>query len=33
MSICADCNQEFDLDDGGFLWDNLIFCEDHDPLP
>jgi hypothetical protein len=29
--ICADCKQEFDLDEGGFLWQGLVFCEDCDP--
>ena len=29
--ICADCKQEFDLDEGGFLWQGLMFCEDCDP--
>jgi hypothetical protein len=29
--ICADCKQEFDFDEGGFLWQGLMFCELHDP--
>ena len=33
MSICADCNEEFNFNEGGFLWQGLAFCEDHDPLP
>lgn len=33
MNTCEDCKQEFNLDDGGFLWDGLVFCEDCDPLP
>ncbi len=31
MSICEDCKREFDLDDGGFLWQGLVFCENCDP--
>lgn len=31
MSICADCNNKFSLDDGGFLWQGLVFCENCDP--
>jgi hypothetical protein len=33
MSTCAQCNKEFDLDEGGFLWAGLVFCEDDDPRP
>lgn len=33
MNTCQDCQVDFDLDDGGFIWDGLVFCEDCDPLP
>lgn len=31
MSICQDCKTTFDLEDGGFIWNELAFCEQHDP--
>jgi hypothetical protein len=31
MSVCKDCDKKFDLDEGGFLWNGLVFCEDCDP--
>jgi hypothetical protein len=31
VSICAECNGEFDLEDGGFVWHGVAFCELCDP--
>lgn len=31
MATCANCQEQFDLDEGGFLWNSLVFCEDCDP--
>lgn len=33
MNTCTDCGNDFDLDEGGFIWDNSVFCELCDPLP
>lgn len=33
MTNCAECGCMFDLDDGGFLWYGIAFCEDCDPKP
>jgi hypothetical protein len=32
MSKCQDCSKEIDWEgDGGFLWEGLVFCEQHNP--
>lgn len=31
MSKCADCKDEIGWDHGGFIWDELVFCEFCDP--
>lgn len=31
MSKCKNCNDVFDLNEGGFVWDGLAFCEMCDP--
>jgi hypothetical protein len=31
MNTCANCKSEFDLNEGGFIWDGLVFCELCDP--
>jgi hypothetical protein len=31
LSKCSECQAVFNLEDGGFLWEGLAFCELHDP--
>ena len=31
MSKCANCNEIINWDEGGFIWDELNFCEFCDP--
>lgn len=32
MSKCTDCDTTIDWDgDGGFLWEGMAFCDQHDP--
>ena len=31
MNTCANCKSEFDLSEGGFIWNELVFCELCDP--
>jgi hypothetical protein len=31
MNTCANCQSRFSLDQGGFIWDELAFCEFCDP--
>jgi hypothetical protein len=32
MNTCQDCKTKFDLSEGGFIWNELVFCELCDPL-
>ena len=29
--LCSTCHEQFDLDEGGFLWQGFVFCENCDP--
>lgn len=32
MSKCTDCNAQIDWDsDGGFIWEGMAFCDQHNP--
>jgi hypothetical protein len=31
MNTCQDCKTKFDLSEGGFIWNELVFCELCDP--
>jgi hypothetical protein len=31
MNTCRNCENKFSLEDGGFVWDGLVFCELCDP--
>jgi hypothetical protein len=31
MNTCQNCQTKFSLEDGGFIWDGLVFCELCDP--
>ena len=31
MNTCQSCSNKFSLEDGGFIWDGLVFCMLCDP--